>query len=533
MKRYSVFLISIFCFLFVKSQVAGNYNVHLEPFTVQGFDGLQSFITAQYNGKWLLIGGRKDGLHQRQPFASFVAADNNTSIFVIDPQSQQTWTASLSGLSAPLQEQLQSVNMEFLQRDKMLYAIGGYGYSTLAGDHVTHNKLTAIKVDSLIEAIQNGNGIASYFRQISDTLFTLTGGQMGRIGDDFYLVGGQVFNGRYNPMGPTHGPGFYQKYSNQIRKFQIEDDGANLSISNVTTTTDITNLHRRDYNMLPQIFAGNVQGFTAFSGVFQPAIDLPYLNSVDIFPSNYAVNNVFTQYLNHYHCAKVGLFDSVNQTMENIFFGGISQYADSMGVLVQDNNVPFTKSITNVKRDIQGNMTETKISEMPDFLGSGAEFLPNQNVELYENEIVKTNLLSGDTILLGHIIGGIKSSQKNIFFVNTGAQSDATNVIYKVYLVRNNLAANEPLAQSKVMSQLQIFPNPSNGKFQLKYWLSMPITYTLRIFDANGRLLKEEKIRNKTAGRQFEIINLDVEAGSYFLNINLGKEQISRKIIVE
>ena len=336
-------------------------------------------------------------------------------------------------------------------------------------------------------------------------------------------------------MGPTHGPGFFQQYSHQIRKFQIIDDGVNLGIANVTTMTDISNLHRRDYNMLPQFFSGNVRGFTAFSGVFQPTLDLPYLNSVDILPSSYAVNNTFTQYLNHYHCAKVVLFDSIAQKTENIFFGGISQYKDSLGVLVQDNNVPFTKSITKVSRDSLGNMNETKISEMPDFQGSGAEFILNSNLPIYENhsEIIKSHLFNGDSILLGYIVGGIKSTQANIFFINTGVQSKADNTVYAVWLVKNATSLFNPIAQNGLMSQLQIFPNPSNGKFQLKYWLLEPSSYVLEIFDINGNLLKEKKIVNKKAGSHFETIDLSVKAGVYFLSIRIGKDLINRKIIIE
>lgn len=532
-KKNFLFLLFLKIYGQLHAQVANGYALSVEPLNIQGFNGLQAFIAGQYDGKWVLLGGRTDGLHQRQPFASFLAGDNNTDIVVIAPATQQSWTTPLSSLSIPLQTQLQSTNMQFLQRGNTLYAIGGYGYSATAADHITHNKLTAIKVDSLILAVQNGTAISPYFRQISDSLFQITGGQLGKIGNDFYLVGGQVFTGRYNPMGPTHGPGFYQKYSNQIRKFQIDDDGTNLSISNVNISTDSINLHRRDYNMMPQIFAGNVEGFTVFSGVFQKTIDLPYLNSVDIFPTSHMVNNTFTQYLNHYHCAKVALYDSVNQSIENIFFGGISQYTDSAGVLVQDNNVPFTKAITKVSRNQAGNMTETKMGDLPHFLGSSAEFLVNHDLAMYENEIIKTNAIQADSVLLGYIVGGINSSQKNIFFVNTGVQSSASNMLYKVWLTKDANAVANPIPQHSVISQLQIFPNPSYGKIQLSYWLSAPIEYLLSIYDINGKLLKEQKVSHKTLGKQLEVLNIHAGAGTYLLTLKTEKELITRKIIIE
>jgi hypothetical protein len=92
---------------------------------IDGLGGLQSFAFAQHNGKWLIVGGRLDGLHRRQPFAAFDVAGNNNQIIVIDPVLKQKWTAPLSSLSVDIQEQLSSTNMEFHQTGNMLYVIGG------------------------------------------------------------------------------------------------------------------------------------------------------------------------------------------------------------------------------------------------------------------------------------------------------------------------------------------------------------------------------------------------------------------------
>ncbi|MBK6835837.1 MAG: hypothetical protein IPG89_16810 [Bacteroidetes bacterium] len=82
--------------LIAKSQtIPFNYEVKLKPLTITNLPGLHSFATAQSNGKWLVIGGRKDGLHARQPFNAFPAASNNTSIYVIDPATLQFWSATL------------------------------------------------------------------------------------------------------------------------------------------------------------------------------------------------------------------------------------------------------------------------------------------------------------------------------------------------------------------------------------------------------------------------------------------------------
>jgi hypothetical protein len=44
------------------------YEVELRPVTIPGLPGLHSFAFGQHNGRWLIVGGRTDGLHPRQPF---------------------------------------------------------------------------------------------------------------------------------------------------------------------------------------------------------------------------------------------------------------------------------------------------------------------------------------------------------------------------------------------------------------------------------------------------------------------------------
>ena len=243
--KNKIFLLAFMLFICgsVKAQ-SSTFNIYLEPLTVPGLGGLQAYAYGQDNGKWLIIGGRLDGLHRRQPFAAFDLAGHNNQLLVIDPNSQQKWAAPLTSLPVALQEQLSSTNMEFHQHGNMLYIIGGYGYSATAGDHTTYPNLTAVKVSEVIDAIIQGTPFNGHFRQITDTMFAVTGGYLNKINDTYYLTGGQKFIGRYNPMGPTHGPGFFQEYTNAIRKFNIQDDGTNLSITHLPGFTDAANLHR-------------------------------------------------------------------------------------------------------------------------------------------------------------------------------------------------------------------------------------------------------------------------------------------------
>tara|TARA_R110000787_G_scaffold38086_3_gene96243 strand:- start:14210 stop:15826 length:1617 start_codon:yes stop_codon:yes gene_type:complete len=532
-------LLPIFFSLFLMNNVIAQdeFSIAIVPYELNGALNVHSFSWGKTSdGKWLIIGGRIDGLHQRQPFAAFLESSNNKKVFLIDTENNQTWNTSLNVLPASIYEQLQATNQEFYQRDNVLYIIGGYGYSATQDEHLTYSNLTAIDIDGLANAIISDSDITSYFRQITDPNLAVTGGQLGYLNDTFYLCGGQFFEGRYNPMGPGSGPGFTQEYSDEIRTFKIIDNGNTLSLENYNAIHDTENLHRRDYNMAPQIFPNGESGFTMFSGVFQEVTDLPFLNSVNITSSGYTVNNDFNQYLSQYHSATIPIFDEQNNRMHTIFFGGMSQFTlDENENLIEDINVPFVKTISKVTRFSDGSMTESKLDiEMPTLLGSGAEFIPiNNDLFFTEEGIVNlTNLPDGDT-LLGYIYGGIESTQENIFFINNGTQSSASNQIFKVYINKNILGTEENTIGTSDIYNVKIFPNPLQNNITIDLFIPTTDEHTIEVNDLLGRTIKSIKI-NKTIGNHSVKIDLtNISSGEYILSIKSNLNYFSNKIIIK
>lgn len=511
------------------------FQILLEPLSITGLSGIQAYAFGQYNGKWLIVGGRSDGLHRRQPFASFDVAGRNDQLTVIDPLMKQMWSAPLISLSVGLQDQLSSTNMEFIQEGDYLYLIGGYGYSYASNGHITYPNLTAIKLPEVINAIINKSPIHTFFRQIMDERFAVTGGYLNKIYNTYYLTGGQRFDGRYNPMGPDHGPGFSQVYTNAIQKFRIKEDGEKWTITHLPSVIDGVNLHRRDYNVVPQIMPNRQEGLTAFSGVFQVTIELPYLNSVNIDSAGYIVNNDFKQYYNHYHCAHIPLYSFKENKMHTVFFGGIAQYYDSAGVLIQDNNVPFVKTIARVTRDEKGVMTEYKLPvEMPALLGAGSEFIPVEKLPKYNNEVIKLDELNDDTTLLGYIYGGISSMAMNVFFSNSGTQSGATNRIFKVYVIKKKVSVNLSSEGAKSLLPMQVFPNPNDGSFVLKFNLQMPSDVKLSIYDLSGQILETTILKNMKAGENTlnRSIKKGTSTGIYFISLETASEKATHKISI-
>jgi len=468
MKELIIFtLISIGVFSqAVFGQTAFPFDIQLQPVAIPNLPGLHSFAHAQHDGQYLIVGGRRDGLHARQPFRSFPASQNNTELFVISPETQSLKSVSITGLPVDITEQLQSTNMNYFQDGDILYIIGGYGYSEQNGDHITFPFLTAIRVPEIMEAIENEAPIAPHIQQIEHQQMAVTGGHLGKLEDSFYLIGGHRFDGRYNPM---NGPSFVQEYTDAIRKFTIEWSEEQMQISNIEETIDPMHLHRRDYNLLNRISPSGEQSYVISSGVFQRQADLPFLYPVEIYADDYNPRTDFNQYLSNYHSAQVALYDSATQHMEYLFFGGMAQYYYEGDQLVEDQQVPFVKTISRVSLSPGGEYTEYVMDQqMPGLEGASSEFLINTDLSLNESSMLAFHSQSADTIDLGYILGGIYSQSRNPFMQNNTEDTEARDVLYRVRLIpKSTTQSEDQVVDRPHLYQLKVFPNPSAGAFTL------------------------------------------------------------------
>jgi hypothetical protein len=456
MKFIYVLLVSFISSTALFAQIPGGYSVSLEALEIPGIVGLHSYSFGTAYGKWLVLGGRRDGLHARQPFNAFPESMNNNELFVIDPLAGQVWSSEISSLPVSIQEQLQSTNTCFHQKGDTLYIAGGYAYSATAGDHITFPNLLAISVNDVIEQVIQGSLQTSSFIQVTNSFFAVTGGRMVQEGSRLLLVGGHRFDGNYNPMGM---PTYTQTYTNAVRSFTpIHTDSA-IEITGEETQTDEFHLHRRDYNLIPYALPNGDDAYYISSGVFQPNIDLPFLYPVEISAGEITPRTEFNQYLSNYHCPTVSLYDG--SATHTLFFGGMSRYYYQNGSMVQDDQVPFTRTISMFSRNSIGEYTESLLSaEMPGLKGAGAEFIPNEILLQSDGGVVFMSDIQQDTVLLGYIYGGIQSTQINPFNSNQTSATSADDVVYKVLLTRSSTSI-ETLPSQTNWKALTIFPNPA------------------------------------------------------------------------
>jgi hypothetical protein len=377
--------------------------------------------------------------------------------------------------------------------------------------------LTVVDVPSTIDDIVQGGALDSTaFAHFRDEDFAVTGGKMLYLDSTFYLMGGHRFDGQYNPMGHNT---FTQAYTEQVLPFIVSGTFPSLSISKGTPMVDTDELHRRDYNVTCMM-DGSQTYFTAWSGVFQKTADLPFLNAVEVRDTGIYSIPGFSQYLNHYHCPTISLYGEDQAAMYTVFFGGIAQYYYDNGVLTQDNDVPFVKTIGIVEKR-NGTYSESYSStEMPGLLGAGGEFFPDHNLAS-NGEIFLADSLGTDTTWVGHIFGGISSPGANIFFGGMTNNSTASPTLFKVGLVRNS---GLEILESNYGDNLGLLvsPNPSSGKLVVQIQSQLQGMTAFEVFDTNGKLMFLTEVPTKNGSNTIDLGALQVAAGKYVLTATQG-----------
>ena len=407
---------------------------------------LQSFASAMYDGKWVMLAGRTNGLHGfgQSGSQNFPPAAQNKEVWVIDPVTKQSWRRSLAtdtGITPMQLAHLSSTNTQSAQVGERLYVTGGYASGPQGFQ--TYDFLSSIDLPKLTDWVINGAGTAAgAIRSINDPAFRVTGGAMYPMNGRMHLVFGQNFTGGY--------PGGSGVYTQQVRSFDILDDGTNLSIANYGATAPDSNYRRRDLNVFPVIHRntnGSLGiGVEALSGVFTPsngAWTVPvYVNdNGQASMRDPASPDAFKQAMNNYHSAKLGLYSEQADSMHEVLFGGITlHYYDETALsFVRDDGLPFTNQITQVNVDADGNHAQDLIGEFPVLLdqqgnrmrfGAGAEFFPAAGIPTYDNGVIKLDALSGPTVL-GYVYGGIFANAPHTQGV-PGAVSGASNEIFEV-----------------------------------------------------------------------------------------------------
>ncbi len=518
MVRFRVFFMTgitcVLVFLALNSQAQTTpYTITLEEVTYSDWPGAHSFAFGEWEGNWLLLAGRTGGLHGFLPPNPFTVLEANNKVLMLNPETGEQWSAPINTLPDALSDQLRATNPEFFQRGKYLYIVGGYGKDSLGNAFVTFPSLIAVDLELLSDALINNTEIVGAFRQFEDTLFCVTGAEIQVLPDDetVYIFGGHVFSGEYTKPASD---AFIQTYTDELRKFVLQDDGINISISDVEHIQDTAVFHRRDLNFKPIVNPDESFGMVAFAGVFQYEADWAWFNPVYVSSSGYTMDIDFIQKLNAYTCPVMPVFDSVSQNYFATFFGGISQFYHNeiSDTIKEDLNVPFINDISTVIKYADG--TTEQILEPIKFdalLGSNAIFILNEDLPHYANQVIQLHKING-TVLGGYIYGGIDALVPNF------TPSSASNRLFKVWINYENPL---DIAESNG-SEIQIFPNPADGNITIRN--TMLHIFQYQILNSLGEVVLVKTINLEPHANAI-IATENLHTGMYFLRL-FGDEKV-------
>ncbi|MBK9403847.1 MAG: T9SS type A sorting domain-containing protein [Ignavibacteria bacterium] len=507
------------------------YSIELQQVTMPGTPAIHSFAFAQSNGRWLFVGGRTNGMHGFSAGTSFPKQYSNKNIFVVNPTTMTTNSRNIF-TEYPFSEAdpLRSANMQSFQEGNKLYVIGGYGYDSLSNSLLTFSTLTVFDVEETIQAIIAGTSIVQYTRQITDDRIKVCGGELFKLGNYFYLAGGHNFTGDYTRMINV------QDYTDQIKKFKINDDGVNITISDYSVNIDSVEFHRRDMNVVPAIKPDGVTPYAIlYGGVFKVNRDLPYLNPIYIDQIGASVDFSFEQKMSQYTCSNLSAFNATSGSMHTTFFGGMSLYYfnEISQTQVYDSLVPFIDDITTLTK-YSDNTSEEKISatKFPALLGSNAKFILDPVVPQYDNDVIKLNEISGRTFA-GYIFGGIRALYPN----NT--VSFPSEYVFKVFITPNVIGINQ--ISSEVPSGFSLdqnYPNPFNPNTKIRYSIPKNEFIVLKVYDVMGTEVQTLVNENQSAGTyevNFDAKNIDgkeLSSGIYYCKLQTNNFSETKRMLL-
>jgi hypothetical protein len=435
------------------------------PFTLEAVENLagqmpgapklQSFAWAEWDGKWILIGGRTTGYHGvGAAEADFPRAGSNDRIWVVDVTAKgqaKTYSmpvAQLPASLAPVKDQWMSSNPLFFQDKNTLYMAGGYGENT-QGKWVTYPVLSSVNLPALVEGVMRGaDTFSETIAWANSPLVQSAGGDLLKLDDGmFYLAGGHVFMGTYRDFEGTNEhstPQASQEYLGEIRKLKVESAGkGRLSVTLIDRYKN-PEFARRDMNAGFTILAdGHSLAAAVYGGVFtkgQMNFEKPIHWDAKTHPW---VEN-FVQKMSSYTCAHMELFDPESNTMYTTLFGGISRWTwddkkreFDEGTLVGDKSksvymdgMEWIDRISALARRDHQSVEMVQPARMAGYVGANAAFIPVAGLRKIRDDANVYDLaaLRGKRTLIGYIYGGIRAFPRQFPYLDNSPAYSSGNV---------------------------------------------------------------------------------------------------------
>ncbi len=97
------------------------------------------------------------------------------------------------------------------------------------------------------------------------------------------------------------------------------------------------------------------------------------------------------------------------------------------------------------------------------------------------------------------------------------------------------LHEKDPSVVEQTITEVKVFPNPSDGRFQLRFEYSGQEKIKAKVFDITGKLV-EDITDDLIKSERSVTANIDLESpssGIYFIRISGGTSLLTKKIIIK
>ena len=435
-----------------------------------GAPRLHSFAWAQWDGKWIFIGGRTGGYHGvGQGDVDFPRARANQRIWVIQPPNSgaaRVYSLAVADLPSSLlvvKDQWLSSNLLHSQDKDNLYLAGGYGENS-AGELVTYPVISSVSLPALVDGVIHGkDSFSKTIAWAESPLVQSAGGGLLKLDDGlFYLVGGHAFNGSYRAFEASDEKGTpkaSQKYLGEIRKLRLTKPRPGRLEIRLVESFSNPEFARRDFNMGYTIQNdGRSLGAAAYGGVFTQD-QLNFAHPIFISPGAVPrADEAFEQKMSAYSCATMELYDPDSAAMYTTFFGGISRWrwngasrefvaapvtGDKTSRTGYFDGMPWINEITTLVRNKETMFEFVQENRLPGYLGTNAAFLAVEGLKRVREDadIFDLRQFRGKRVLAGYLFGGIRALPKQFPYTDDASDytsgtvpAKASDLILKVYV---------------------------------------------------------------------------------------------------
>ena len=125
--------------------------------------------------------------------------------------------------------------------------------------------------------------------------------------------------------------------------------------------------------------------------------------------------------------------------------------------------------------------------------------------------------------------GGFSSNSQNINGLVGGLYSVTITDLNGCTTTLTDILVNSFVGlDENIDIQFNVFPNPTNGLFNVALTREFEKEITLSVYDLCGRLIYKTY---ETGNRAFEVDIIDKANGSYILKLEIGGKQVQKRII--